>query len=314
MRGVLARRLGISLLVLLGASVLAFAVPQLTGVDPTQAVLRARIAEREPAPEVVAALERELGLERHGVIRYGLWLSDLATGDLGRSYVSRTPIGPSLVRATGITVTLVLAGLVGALALGLPLGVAAAARPRGWADRVTVAASQVGVSMPEYVLAPVLILVFAVVLGVLPSSGWQGPAHVVLPAVTLALSGAAFCAQLVRAEVTDALAHPAIRYARAKGLGERRLLWRHALRNALTSLIEILGLWFVGLLGGAVIVEVVFGIPGLGRLLYSAVIDSDIPVIQAGIVVAVALALVTSVVADLAQLLLDPVLRTGGQR
>jgi len=166
-----------------------------------------------------------------------------------------------------------------------------------------------GVAVPEFILAPVLVLVFAVALPVLPATGWGDPANVVLPALTLALFPTALAAQLTRAEMLDVLARPHVDLARAKGVSERRVLWGHGARLALTSVTSLSGVFFAGLLGGAVVVEVVFAVPGLGRLLYDAVLGQDLPVIQAGLLLVVAVAVVAGAVADTAQLAADPVAR-----
>ncbi len=303
------RRLMLAPVLILLASLLAFSFPQLAGVDPAQAVLRARLTDRAPDQETVRRLEREFRLDRPAVVRYGLWLGDLARGDLGNSYVDRAPVGPKLARALGVSASLVGISLTLGVVSGTVLGALAAARG-GRLDALVTSAAQLGVAVPEYVVGPVLILVFAVGLGVLPSAGWEGFPNVVLPALTLAAPVAAFATQLVRAEVTDALAQPWVGAARAKGAGEVRVLWRHALPNALAAVTAVAGLWAAGLLGGSVIVEVIFSVPGLGRTLYDAVVAGDLPVIQGGLVLTVAVAVAANLASDLARILADPTLKT----
>jgi ABC-type dipeptide/oligopeptide/nickel transport system permease component len=305
---ILLRRLALLPALVFVASLVAFLLPELTGVDPAQSVLRARATERAPDPAVVQRLERELGLDRPAVVRYAYWARDLARGDLGFSYVDRSPVVPKLLRAFGVTASLVAVSLALGVGVGVPLGVWAAHRG-GWIDRLVTGGSQLGISVPEYVSGPVLILVLAVSLGVLPSAGWQGPQNLVLPALTLGASAAAFSTHLMRAEVTEALSHPSVRTARAKGVRSFRVLWRHAVPNALTAVTSVMGVWVAGLLGGSVVVEVIFSVPGLGRTLYDAVVAGDIPVIQGGLVLAVAAATAANLVAELLQLLWDPAVR-----
>ncbi len=306
----LLKRLALAPVLFFLASVLAFIFPRLTGVDPTQAILRARLSERAPDPATVRALEAELGTDRSIVVRYGIWMRDLFRGDLGNSYVDRADVAEKLLSGLSVTASLLFLALGFGLSVGVSLGTIAAAK-KGWADRVVTGVSQAGISVPEYVLGPVLVLVAAVWLGILPPSGWQGPSNLVLPALTLAAPITALSAQLTRAEVSDALAHPSINTAKAKGVSGRSVLWRHALPNALTSVVAVVGLWVASLFGGAVIVEVIFDVPGLGRVIYNAVIANDLPVIQGGLVLAVALAVVVNLVSDLLQAAIDPRMRTG---
>ncbi|MHA6628002.1 ABC transporter permease [Pseudonocardia sichuanensis] len=309
MLGTLLRRLAPLPVVLLVASVLVFLLPRLTGVDPVRAVLRARTAESVPDPAVAARMTRELGLDAPLPQQYLTWLGQVLQGDLGLSFATRAPVAPQLFAALGVSALLAALALAIAAAVGVPAGVHAARRPGGALDRVVTGASVLGVAVPEFILAPVLVLVFAVALPVLPATGWGEPADVVLPALTLALFPTALAAQLTRAEMLDVLARPHVVLARAKGVSGRRVLWAHGARLALTSVTSLSGLFFAGLLGGAVVVEVVFAVPGLGRLLYDAVLGQDLPVIQAGLLLVVAVAVVAGAVADTVALAADPVAR-----
>ena len=307
MLGPLLRRLLPLPLVLLAASVVAFALPRLIGGDVTRTVLRARVASDAPEPEVAARVTAELGLDGPVVGQYLRWLGAVLRGDLGIGYVARTPVIDQLGSTLAVSGLLTGAALGLAAMLGIPAGVYAARRPGGLLDRGLSAAGIAGIAVPEFVLAPWLVLVFAVGAGVLPAIGWGGPEHLVLPVLTLAAYPAALAAQLVRAETIDVLGRDHVRLARAKGLPERRVLWRHAARLALTSVTSLSGMFVAGLLGGAVVVETVFGIPGVGRLLLDAVLARDLPVVRAGMLVLVAVAVVAGTVAEVAQLALDPV-------
>jgi peptide/nickel transport system permease protein len=296
--------------VLLVAAALIFLLPRLTGVDTVRAVLRSRVAEAEPDPVAAARVAAELGLDRPLPEQFLRWLEHVLTGDLGLSYATRTPVAPQLVSALGVSAVLTVLALALAAVIGIPAGVHAAHRPGGLVDRVVTVTSVLGVAVPEFILAPVLVLLLAVAVPVFPALGWGSPAQAVLPALTLAAFPAALAAQLTRAETTDVLSRPHVVPARAKGLPDGVVLWRHGARLALTAVTSLSGLFFAGLLSGAVVVEVVFAVPGLGRLLYDAVVGQDLPMVQAGLLAVVLVAVLGALVAEVLQLALDPVART----
>jgi peptide/nickel transport system permease protein len=300
------RRLVTLPILLIVVSLLAFLLPYLSGMDPATAILQARAAEREPSPEVLDRIRTELGLDRPLAIQYLGWLGRLVRGDLGFSYTNRAPIGEILSSGLKVTLILSVVSLLLAVVVAIPLGVLAAVRPGRWLDNVIAAASQTGVAIPEYWFAPVMILIFAIWLGWLPSSGWRGPQFLILPAVTLALRPIAYFTRLTRAAMIEVLGMDYIRAARAKGLTEFQTIWRHGLRNALIPVVTLVTLWLAGLLGGSVIVEVIFAIPGLGRVLFDAVIAGDIPLVQGGVVLIVGLAVIINTLTDFAYTLLNP--------
>lgn len=314
MIGLLLRRLVVVGPVLLAASVLVFALPRLVGVDPARAVLRARSAEAVPDPATEARLRSSLGLDAPVVEQYLRWLGGVLRGDLGYGYVARTPVAGQIADAAMVSGLLAVLALALAAVVGIPAGAYAARRPGGLLDRFLGLGTVAGVAVPEFVLAPCLVLVFAVWAGALPALGWGDPAHLVLPVLTLAAYPGALAAQLVRAETAGVLTRPHVLVARAKGLGEHRVLWRHGARLATTSVTALAGMFVAGLLGGSVVVEVVFGIPGLGRLLHRAVVAQDLPVVQAGTLLVVAVAVVAGVLVEVLATALDPVLRSAGSR
>ncbi|ALE79307.1 hypothetical protein WY02_13670 [Pseudonocardia sp. AL041005-10] len=314
MIGLLLRRLLVVGPVLLAASVLVFALPRLVGVDPARAVLRARSAEAVPDPATEARLRSTLGLDAPVTEQYLRWLGGVLRGDLGHGYVARTPVAGQIADAAAVSGLLAVLALALAAVVGIPAGVYAARRPGGLLDRFLGLGAVAGVAVPEFVLAPWLVLVFAVWSGALPALGWGDPAHLVLPVLTLAAYPGALAAQLVRAETAGVLTRPHVLVARAKGLGEHRVLWRHGARLATTSVTALAGMFVAGLLGGSVVVEVVFGIPGLGRLLHRAVVAQDLPVVQAGTLLVVAVAVVAGVLVEVLATALDPVLRSAGSR
>lgn len=306
----LARRaIPLTLIVVLG-SVLVFLLPRLAGIDTTRAVLRARTADSVPDPAVTERIVRELGLDASLPEQYLNWFAHVLRGDLGLSFATRTPIAPQLLAALGVSALLTSIALALAAVIGVPAGVYAARRPGRLLDRAVTGISVLGVAVPEFILAPLLVLVFAVAFPLLPATGWGAPAQFVLPAVTLALFPMALAAQLTRAEMLDVMTRPHVAVARSKGLSEQRVLWRHGARLALTSVTSLSGIFFAGTLSGAVVVEVVFAVPGLGRLLFDAVIGQDLPMIQAGLLLVIVIAVLASLATDALQLAGDPVART----
>jgi peptide/nickel transport system permease protein len=208
--------------------------------------------------------------------------------------------------ALGITLSLVLVALGTAVVVSLPLGIVAALKQGGKTDKLITTVTQSFIAMPEYWLAPLLVLVFALRLSMFPSAGWNTASSVVLPAVTLALRPISFFTSAVRAGMIDALDAEHIQAARARGLSRVQTVWRHVIPNGLVPLSTLFAVWFAGLLGGSVIVEVIFAIPGMGRLLYDAVVNSDIPLAQGGVVVVVALAVAITTLADFVHRILSP--------
>lgn len=314
MSALLIRRLAFLPVLLVFVSLLVFFLPRLAGVDPTLAILHARVPERNPDPEVLDRIRVELGLDRPVPFRFLNWLEHLAQGDLGYSYVTREPVADLLRQGLSVTATLVGLCLVLAVVVAVPLGVVAAMRPGRWLDNVIAIVSQVGVAVPEYWIALLLILFFAQKLGWLPSAGWRGPAYMVMPVLTLALRPLAYFAWATRAAVIEAMKMDYIRAARARGLTRTRTIWVHALRNALIPVVTLVALWLAGMLGGSVIVEVIFGIPGIGLVLYNAVLATDLPLIQAGLVFLISLAVVINTLADLAYVVLNPAVRLARPR
>ncbi|ANY06866.1 ABC transporter permease [Pseudonocardia sp. HH130630-07] len=313
MTTLLVRRLAALPVVFVLGSVLVFLLPRLSGQDTALGILRSRTGEADPDPAVLAALRERYGLDGSWWDQFTGWFSALLGGDLGLSYASRTPVTDALWPALGVSFLLAAGALVVAGAVGIPAGVRAARRPGGRADRVLTAGSVLGVAVPEFVLGTVLVLAFAVVVPVLPATGWGTPAQAVLPVLTLAAFPAALAAQLVRAETVDVLGRAHVTVARAKGMSEPAVLWRHGGRLALTSVTSMSGLFLGGLLGGSVVVEVLFAVPGVGRLLYDAVLGQDLPVVQAGLLAIIMVASLAGILAELLALALDPVARSAAR-
>lgn len=303
------RRVVFLVVVLLVVSIVAFMVPYATGRDPARAILASRVQERAPDEAVLEAIREDAGLNDSLIVQYQRWLGNLLEGDLGFSFVSREPVWELLMSALWVTFILTTVALTFSLVVSVPLGALAATKRGGWLDHLIVTVSQSGVAIPEYWLGPLLILLFALTLGILPSAGFRGPLYVILPALTLALRPIAYFTRISRAAMLDVLSSPYIVAAKARGLSFGRTVVRHAVRNASLPVVSIFAVWFAGLLGGSVVVEVIFAVPGMGRLLYDGVLNSDIPLIQAGLMTIVALAVVFNVLADLVYHVIDPTVK-----
>ena len=294
------------------SSVLVFAFMALLPGDPARVALGVNASD-----QAVAALRQDFGLDRSPVAQYAGWVGGLLRGDPGESYISRALIGPQVADRLQVTLILVLVSMVIALVTAVPLGTLMAVRHRRLSGLLLSGVSQVGVAVPAFLL----ITVFAVRLGWLPANGWTPPAQdpvmfarqLVLPALALGLVQGAVLTRYVRSAVLDVLREDYLRTARAKGLRPMPALVRHGLRNASVPIVTVLGLQLATLLIGAVVVERVFVIPGLGSLLLDAVANRDLIVVQDVVMLLVVAVLVVNFVVDLLYLALDPRLRGGVQ-
>ena len=303
------RRALVLVVTLLLVSFLAFLVPYLSGDDPARAIIRSRVSDLAIDPAAAEALRIELGLHRPLLIQYLDWLSRVFQGDLGFSFSSRLPVVNQIGSALLVSATIAVSALALALFFALPLGTLAAMNPGGTLDGILTFITQSFVAIPEYWLAPVCILLFAVYLGWLPSAGWGGFESLIMPALVLALRPLAYFAQVMRASMIDVLEADYIMAARSRGLGMVQTLVRHGLRNGILPVLTLFALWLAGLLGGSVVVEVIFAIPGMGRLVYTAVINKDIPLLQGSLVCIVGLAIFINTAADLLYGVLNPTVR-----
>ena len=280
------------------SSFAVFLIPYFTPGDPVRKIIRSRVAGDAVDESAVQGLSESLGLNDPLAVQYLRWLGDFFSGDMGLSFVSRTPVAEQVLPALSVTLSLVTMALVLAAAISLPLGIIAGLRPGSTADKAITAVTQALIAMPEYWVAPVLVLVFALKLSVLPTAGWNDLSSAVLPALTLALRPISFFTSAVRAGILDAASAEHVPAARARGLSQGQAILRHVVPNGLVPLSTLFAVWFAGLLGGSVIVEVIFAVPGMGRLLFDAVVNSDIPLAQGGVVVVVALAVGVTTLAD----------------
>jgi len=291
-------------LILLGVALITFVLLYAMPADPAR-----MIAGRSATAETVANIRHELGLDLPLFTQFWNYLTGLLQGNLGRSYAQKTDVATLIASRLPATLVLMAAGIVVEVTLGLILGVTAAVNRGGFVDRAVMMASFVGVSAPQFVMALLLLYVFAVTLGWFPMSGYGTLAHVVLPATTLGVLGAGWYARMVRSTMIDVLAQDYVRTANAKGLSTARILLRHALPNALLPIIAMIGIDIGQFMGGVVVVEAVYGWPGIGQLAWQAIQQVDIPIIM-GVTLVSALAIVTgNLVADVTAPLIDPRIR-----
>ncbi len=295
-----------ALVVLAGVSCVVFFLIHLIPGDPVEVMLgeTARPADRE-------ALRHAMGLDQPLHRQFLDFFGGLAQLDLGQSLHSRRPVSELLLERIPATVELAVVALAVAVALAFPLGTLAAVRKNSAWDYSAMSVSLVGVSIPNFVMGPVLILVFAVGLKWLPVSGREGPLSIVLPAATLGTALAAVLSRMVRSTVLEVLNEDYIRTAYAKGLAPRRVIWRHALRNALLPVITLLGLQLGVLLGGAVITEIIFSWPGIGQLTVESIRSRDYPVVQGCVLVISAAYVLVNTFTDFVYGWIDPRIRLG---
>ena len=307
----LARRLATLPLLLLGISAVSFALLNLAPGDPAEIVLRQRNPGQLPNPAEVAAMRVELGLDASLPAQYARWVSRALMGDMGQSYVTEQPVAAQLARRTVPTALLTAAAFAMALVVAVPMGILSARRRGSAVDTVARLAALVGAAAPSYALAYGLIILFAVKLSWLPALGYGSSAQVVLPAIALSLAPMAQLMRLIRASMLETLGQDYIRTARAKGLSEQTVAFRHALRNALLPAIGATGVNLGYLLSGAVIVETIFTWPGLGQLMVGAALTRDYPVVQGFVTYIAVVVLLVNLAADVALRVADPRLRFG---
>jgi peptide/nickel transport system permease protein len=305
--GFLVRRLGAGALAVLGASLLTFLLLHLVPGDPID-----HLTGGEATPAQRAALERCLGLDRGLAGQFVGFLGHVVDGSLGHQCpdpAGKPTVAARLREVMPHTVALAFAGMAVALVLALPLGVLAAIRRGTWIDALASVAALSGLAVPMMLLAPLLLVVFFVELGWLPGPTETGPAALVLPAIAIGTHLMAMLARMTRASMIEVLGEDYLRTARAKGLAEGVVLFKHALRNALLPVITVAGLQFGSLLSGAIIVEKVFARPGLGQTLLDAIAERNYPVVQGAVLVIAVIYVTVNVAVDLAYGLVDPRIR-----
>ena len=307
----LARRLVHLGPVLLGVSLIVFLVLHLAPGDPAEVMLGANANKED-----LASLRAQLGLDQPLHVQYVTWISHVARGDLGRSLWMKRPVLGEVLERFKATMLLTGSALLLSTIGGIALGIASATRANSLLDRLSGVASLFGASMPVFWLGIVLMVIFSLWLGWLPASGMYAPygggglrdllSHLILPAVTLAAASVTIIARLTRATMLETLGQDYVRTARAKGLGERKVVWRHALKNALIPIVTVVGVQAGYLLGGAVLTETVFAWPGVGTLVVQGILARDMPLVQGGVLVIALSFVLVNLLVDTLYAWLDP--------
>ncbi len=303
-------------IVLWAVSVLVFVMMSFTG-DPTYMMVPLDATE-----EQIAQARRLLGLDQSHLVQYGLFLQNVLQGDFGRSFVFRQPATGLILERLPATLEIVFLAMVISLVVAIPLGVYAGAHPQRAGSHAVMAGSLVGISLPGFWVGMVLIFVFAVKLQIFPSSGrgptqevlglrvsflsWEGLRHIVLPAITLSIGTLAILMRIIRAEMMEVMRQDFVRFARAKGVGQRAILFRHGLKNALIPLVTVFGLMLGDLIAFATLTETIFAWPGIGKLLVDSIYRGDRPVIVVYLMFVALMFVVVNFVVDVLYALIDP--------
>lgn len=295
------KRLLLLIPVLLGVSLLVFAIMSFTPGDPAQLIL----GENAPK-EAVLKLRNDMGLNDSFFLQYFRFLKNAIMGDFGRSYTTGREVFQEIFARFPNTLILSILGVTIAVVIGIPVGIISATRQYSFLDSFSMVIALLGVSMPVFWLGLMLILLFSVKLDILPSVGFNGIKSVILPAVTLGVGSAAIITRMTRSSMLEVIRQDYIRTARAKGVAEKAVIVRHALKNALIPIITVIGLQFGSLLGGAVLTESVYSWPGVGRLMVEAIRQKDTPTVLAAVVFLAAAFSVVNLLVDILYAYVDP--------
>ncbi len=297
---------------LIVASIVIFAVIEVIPGDPAAFMLGVNAR-----PDTIAALRAEMGLDQPVVVRYFEWVTGLLQGDFGRSWTYKTPVANLVSDRVWVSLPLAIYALFLSTIIAFPAGIYAASRRGGTGDIAIMGATQLGVAIPNFWFAMILVLIFAINLRWFSAGGfpgWDNPLLAIksltLPAIALALPQAAILARVMRSSLLDMLGEDFIRTARAKGLSRRQALWRHAVRNALIPVLTIIGLQFSFLLAGGIIIEQIFFLPGLGRLIFQSISARDLIVVESVVMLLVFVVILVNFAVDIAYAAVDPRLRT----
>lgn len=305
------KRLGLGLLVLFIVTFFVFLIIHITPGDPVAIMLG---FEANVSQEVIEGLRRQFGLDQPFHVQYARWLGRVLKGDLGRSLVTRQPVIEAIVRRLPVTLQLTITSLLVALCIGIPVGVLAAVKRNSLLDRLTSSLALSGVSTPNFLVAILLIYAFSVHARLLPASGYRplltdpivSIKHIIMPSLALGTSMAAILLRMTRASLLEVLNQDFVRTARAKGLAERVVIMKHALKNALIPVTTVVGLQVGYLLSGAIIVETVFALPGIGRMLVTGLFARDVVMVQGVVLFAASAFVLVNLAVDMLYAYLDP--------
>jgi peptide/nickel transport system permease protein len=297
---------------LLAASIIIFLILEVVPGDPAQFMLGLNAN-----PETLANLREQMGLDQPAVVRYFGWIAGMLHGDLGLSYTYKTPVMELVLQRLGVSLPLAVFSLTLTVLIAFPAGIVAASRRGSAGDVSIMGVTQLGIAVPNFWFAIILVYVFAVGLHWFSAGGfagwnkglWPGLRSLILPSVALALPQASILARVMRSALLDTLEEDYIRTARARGLSRRQALWGHALRNALIPVLTIVGLQFAFLLAGTIIIENVFSLPGLGRLIFQAISQRDLIVVKSVVMLLVFAVVLVNFIVDVLYVVIDPRLR-----
>lgn len=288
------RRIIQTIPIILGVIFIIFSIMHLVPGDPAT-----MIAGESAPPEVIEQVREESGLNDPFFVQYFNYVGNVVQGDLGSSYRSNRPVIDEIMFRLPTTLVLSLAAILVTIIIGMIAGIISATKQNSWADRILMVISLIGVSFPSFWIGLVFMYIFSVKLGIFPTSGWGTLSQMILPSIALGILGAAIVARMTRSSMLEVIRQDYIRTAKAKGLKKQVVIYKHALKNALIPIITVIGLQFGSLLSGAVIIESVFSINGLGRMIVDAITMRDLPVIQGGVLAASLLFVFVNLIVDI---------------
>lgn len=295
------KRLLMMIPVMLGVTLVIFLMLEITPGDPARMILGDTATE-----EMVAELREEMGLNDPLIVRYFRYVWDVLHGDFGTSYITGRPVFEEIIERFPTSLLLASLATIVSILIGVPLGIISAVKQYSLLDNILVGVAMVGVSMPGFWLGLMLVLLFSVQLGWLPSSGFAGPLYWILPSITIGYISAASIYRMTRSSMLEVVRQDYIRTARAKGQTESKIITRHALKNAVIPIITVVGLRFGGSLGGSVITEQIFSIPGLGQLMIQAINNRNYPVVQGGVLLIAISYSIINLLVDILYAFVDP--------
>lgn len=295
------RRILATIPVLLCVTFVIFTLMHFTDGDPARLILGDTASEAE-----VIALRSQMGLDRPFLEQYLRYLGGLLHGDLGISYMTKMPVSSEILTRLPVTARLAFLSCLFAICVGVPAGIISAVRQYSWLDNILTVLALLGITMPNFWLALMLILFFSVKLGILPASGLYGPLYYLMPVVSISAASVATITRMTRSSMLEVIRSDYIRTARAKGLSEREVIFRHALKNALIPIITVIGIQFAGGLSGAVVNEQVFAIPGVGKMMIDAIKNRNYPLVEGGVLVIAFMCCLVNLAVDLMYAVADP--------
>ncbi len=303
------KRILVTIPVLLCVTFLIFTMMHFTDGDPARLILGDSASEEE-----VMALRSEMGLDRPFLQQYLIYMRNLLHGNLGTSYTTQLPVSQEIIARLPVTIRLSVLSCLFAVAVGIPAGIISAVRQYTILDNVITVLALIGITMPNFWLALLLVLFFSVKLGILPASGLYGPLYYIMPVLSISAASLATITRMTRSSMLEVIRSDYIRTARAKGLSEREVIFKHALKNALIPIITIIGIQFAGGLSGAVVNEQVFAIPGLGKMMVDAIKNRNYPLVEGGVLVIALMCSIVNLCVDLMYAIADPRIKAQYER